>query len=236
MRESSSKPPIENRADALMKPTGTWGKWILIIAMVSWIYVASSLLRYTASATVNYILLGGIIGFTVVLIGLSIAREQLFTFAAGLIFLGTLLSSISLLHAGSFSFPPDHWKIAVVLASGAALFLSPWIKSTVEHLSFVHRRELLDEEAEPHCEFDPRDEDVEILIRLDGRGIDVLRKARCIVTIQHTRKCVCNTSALGNASERGGQHTGLHDHKLPFWVKCRRRMGLLGCNDRRGRV
>jgi hypothetical protein len=236
MRESSSKPPIENRADALMKPTGTWRKWILIIAMVSWIYVASSLLRYTASATVNYILVGGIIGFTVVLIGLSFAREQLFTFAAGLIFLGTLLSSISPLHAGSFRFPPDHWKIAVVLAGGAALSLSPWIKRTVEHLSFVDRPESLDEEAEPRCEFDPRDEDVEILIRLDSRGVELFPKARCIVTIQYPRKCACNTPAHGNTSERGGQHTGLHDHKLPFWVECRRRMGLLGCNDRRGRV
>lgn len=236
MRESSSKPPIKNRDDAMMKPTGTWRRWVPIFAMLSWIYVASSLLRYAASAAVNYILVGGIIGFTVVLIVLSIAGEQFFTFAAGLIFLGTLLSSISLLHAGSFRFPPDHWKIAVVLAGGAALFLSPWIKRTVEHLSFVDRPELLDEEAEPDCEFDPRDEDVEILIRLDSRGVELLPKTRCIVTIQHPRKCACNTPAHGNTSEHGGQHTGLRDHKLPFWVKCQRRMGLLGCNDRRGRV
>ena len=237
MRDSSSKQSIEGRDGAMMNPPVAWRKWIPIIAMVSWIYVASSLLRYAASATVNYILVGGIIGFTVVLIGLSIAGEQLFTFAAGLILLGTLLSSISPLHAGSFSFPPDHWKIAVVLAGGAALFLSPWIKSTVGHLSFFDRPELLDEEAEPHCEFDPRDEDVEILIRLDNRGVDLLRNARCIVTIQNPRKCgATNAAELGNAFKIGGQDTGLHDHRLPFSVKRQITVVFPGFGDRRGRV
>ena len=202
----------------MMKPPVAWRKWIPIIAMVSWIYVASSLLRYAASATVNYILVGGIIGFTIVLIGLSIAGKQVFPFAAGLIFLGTLLSSISPLHAGSFSFPPDHWKIAVVLAGGAALFLPPWIRSMVEHLSIPHRLVFLDEKPELKVGRDSN-EDVQILIRLD-RGFDCLRKPQCTVTVRHPKKSARTAAETYKSdSDRLEQRSAEHDHKLPFWVR-----------------
>ncbi len=125
---------IEDRDGAMMKLAGTWRKWVLILAMIAWIYAANSMLQNVASPSVKYILIGAVIGITVVLIGLSIAAEQVFPFAAGLILLETLLSSIPLFHDGSFSFHPDHWKIAVALAGAASLLLSRWIRRVVHHL------------------------------------------------------------------------------------------------------
>ncbi|HEU5352550.1 MAG TPA: hypothetical protein VFU55_13225 [Terracidiphilus sp.] len=218
MRDSSITQPIEDGNDAMLKPAGTWRKWIPTIVMVSWVYVASSLLLYEASATVNCILLGGIIGFTVVLIGLSIAVGQVFPFATGLIFLGTLLSSISLLDAGSFSFPPDHWKIGVVLAGSAALVLSPWIRRIIKHPSILHRRVFLDEKPEPRVERDSKG-DVQILIKLD-RNFDFLRKPRCIVTIRSPRRSARSAGEmLKSDSDRRERPSAEHDHKLPFWVR-----------------
>ena len=216
--DDSSTQPIEDRDGAMTKPAGTGRRWISIIVMISWIYVGSSLLQNAASATVNYILLSGIIGVTVVLIGLSIAVGQVFPFAAGLIFLGTLLSSIPLPHAGSFRFPPDHWKIAVVLAGSAALFLPPWIRSRVEHLSIPHRLVFLDEKPELKAGRDSN-EDVQILIRLD-RGFDCLRKPRCTVTVRHTKKSSRSAAETYKSdADRLEQRSAEHDHKLPFWVR-----------------
>jgi hypothetical protein len=203
---------------AMMGPAGTWRKWIPIIVMISWIYVGSSLLQNVASATVNNIFLGGIIGVTVVLIGLSIAAEQVFPFAAGLIFLGTLLSSIPLLHDGSFSFPPDHWKICVVLAGSAALFLSPWIRRMVEHLSIFHWLVFLDEKPDLKAARDSK-EDVQILIRLD-RGLFFLRKPRCTITIRHPGKSArSGAETFKSDSDLCEQRSADQDHKLPFWVE-----------------
>lgn len=204
----------------MMKPAGTWRKWIPIIVMVSWIYVASGLLQNAASATVKYALLGGVIGITEVLIGLSIAAGQVFPFAAGLIFLGTLVSSIPLFHAGSLSFPPDHWKIGVALAGSAALMSAPWIRRMLQRLSIRSGRESVDGKAELKLGGDSRDEGIGIMIRLDSHGLELMRKARCIVTIRHPRQRTCGAlQTLGKTSCRSEQHTGEHDHKLPFWIR-----------------
>ena len=202
----------------MMKLAGTWRKWVPIIAMIAWIYAASSMLQNVASPSVKYTLIGAVIGITVVLIGLSIAAEQVFPFAAGLIFLGTLLSSIPVLHAGSFSFPPDHWKIAVALSGAATLLLSLWIRRVVQHLCLLYRLARFEEKLESTLG-DERD-DVQILIRFD-RGFDSLWKPRCIVTIRHPRKSATSAAQanLWNASGRSRRAPGLHDHKLPFWVK-----------------
>jgi hypothetical protein len=218
MQDSSSTELIEGRDGSMMKPAGTWRKWIPIVVMVLWIYVASGLLLNAVSATVNHGFLGGIIGVTVVLIGLSIAAGQVFPFAAGLIFLGTLLSSIPLLHAGSFSFPPDHWKIGVVLAGSAALFLSPWIKRMIGHLSILHRFAFLDEEPEPKVGRDSK-EDVQILIRLN-RGFDFWRKPRCTVTLRYPRKGARGAAEmLKDDTDRRERRSAEHNHKMPFWIR-----------------
>lgn len=204
----------------MMKPAGTWRKWIPIIVMVSWIYVASGLLQNAVSAAVKYALLGGVIGITEVLIGLSIAAGQVFPFAAGLIFLGTLVSSIPLFHAGSLSFPPDHWKIGVALAGSAALMSAPWIRRMLQRLSIHGGRESLDGKAELKLGGDSRDEGIGIMIRLDSHGLELMRKPRCIVTIRHPRKRACGAlQTLGKTSDQSERRTGGHDHKLPFWIR-----------------
>ncbi len=204
----------------MMKPAGTWRKWIPIIVMVSWIYVASGLLQNAASATVKYALLGGVIGITEVLIGLSIAAGQVFPFAAGLIFLGTLVSSIPLFHAGSLSFPPDHWKIGVALAGSAALMSAPWIRRMLQRLSIRSGRESLDGKAELKLGGDSRDEGIGIMIRLDSYGLELVRKPRCIVTIRHPRKRACGAlQTLEKTSDQSERRTGEHDRKLPFWIR-----------------
>jgi hypothetical protein len=209
---------IEDRDGATMKLAGTWRKWVLILAMIAWIYAANSMLQNVASPSVKYTLIGAVIGITVVLIGLSIAAEQVFPFAAGLILLGTLLSSIPLFHDGSFSFHPDHWKIAVALAGAASLLLSRWIRRVVHHLCVLYRLACFEEKSESTLG-DERD-DVQILIRFN-RGFDSLWKPRCTVTIRHPRNSARNAAQanLWNASGRSGRAPNLHDHKLPFWVR-----------------
>jgi hypothetical protein len=150
----------------MMRAAGTSRKWIPIIVMVGWIYVGSSLLENAASNAIKYTLLGAVIATTEVLIGLSIAAGQVFPFALGLVFLGTLLSSIPLFHAGSFTFPPDHWKVAGALAGSAALLLSPWIRRMVRRLSILHGFEYFDGRPEPKLGLASK-EDLQILIRLD---------------------------------------------------------------------
>ena len=202
----------------MMKLAGTWRKWIPILVMIAWIYTASKSLQTEASAAIKYTLLGGVIGITEVLVGLSIAAGQVFSFAAGLIFIGTLLSSIPLFHAGSFKFPPDHWKIAVALAGTAALLLSPWLRRMVQRLFILQQLDLLDRRQEPKLGRDSG-EHANILIRLD-RGFDFLLTPRCTVTIHHPKKGArCAAHAVENASDRSERRPSLHDHKLPFWVR-----------------
>lgn len=186
--------------------------------MVAWIYAASNLLQNAAPDAVKYTLLGGVIGITGVLVGLSIAAGQFFPFAAGLIFLGTLLSSIPRFHTGSFTFPPDHWTIAVALAGSTALLLSPWIRRMAQRLSILQQLASLDRRQESKPERDSK-EDVRILIRLD-RGFDFFRKPRCTVTIRHPKESARSTAhMLANTSEHSQRRPALHDHKLPFWVR-----------------
>jgi hypothetical protein len=202
----------------MMKLAGTGRKWIPIIAMIAWIYAASSMLQNVASPSVKYTLIGAVIGITVVLIGLSIAAEQVFPFAAGLIFVGTLLSSIPLFHAGSFSFPPDHWKIVVALFGAAALLLSAWIRRVVQHLCVCYRLELFEEKSESTLG-DERD-DFQILIRLN-RGFNSFWTPRCTVTIRHPGKSAGSAAQadIWNVSGRSERTPGLREHKLPYWVK-----------------
>lgn len=200
-----------------MKPASGWRRWIPIFVMIAWIYAASSLLQNAAPNTVTYTLLGGVIGITGVLVGLSIATGQFFPFAVGLIFLGTLLSSIPLFHAGSFTFPPDHWKVAVALAGSGALLLSPWIGRTVRRLSMLHAFNSLDGRAEPKSGPASR-EDVQILIRLDS-GLDLMPNQRCTVTIRRPRESVRTDEVVKSDSESGGWRSAEHDHKMPFWVR-----------------
>jgi len=185
------------------------------MAMIAWIYAASTMLPNVASPSVKYTVVGGI---TLVLIGLSIAAEQVFPFAAGLIFLGTLLSSIPLFQPGSFSFPPDNWKIAVALAGAATLSVSPWIRRVVQHLCVFYRPELFEDKSE--STFGDERDDVQILIRIN-RGFDSLWRPRCTVTIGYpTTGARSSTQAdFLNVSGGSGQAPGLNDHKLPFWVK-----------------
>ena len=202
----------------MVRVAHTWGKRCSTVAMIAWIYAVSSMLQNVESLPVRYTLIGAVIVFTVVLIGLSIAAEQLFPFAAGLVFLGTLLSSISLFHVGSLSFPPDYWKMVVALSGAVILSLSPNIRSVAQHLSALYQLELFEERSESTIG-DARG-DVQILIRLN-HGFARLVMPRCTVTIRHPRKNAPNAAPadLWNASGHGERDPGLRDHGLPFWVK-----------------
>jgi uncharacterized membrane protein YphA (DoxX/SURF4 family) len=209
---------IEGRDGERMQAAGTWRKWIPIIVMIAWIYVGSSLLQNEAPNAIRYTILGAVIGITEVLIGLSIAAGQVFPFATGLVFLGMLLLSIPLFHAGFLTFPPDHWKLAVALAGSAALLLSSWIRRTLRYLSIPHRFEYFDRRPESKLGLASR-EDLQILIKLN-RNFDFLRKRRCTVIIRHPRGSARNgADVLKRDSERRERHSVEHDHKLPFWVR-----------------
>ena len=211
--------PIEKRDVQMIRTTHTWKGWLLVALMISWIYLASRLLQSASSEVLKFTLLGGVLAITEVLIGISIAAEEVFSFALGLVFIGTLLSYIPFFHLHSLNFPPDHWKMAVALAGCAMLICSRWINQIAEHLPLPHGFRTPKVETSDFIP-DPPDQKVEITVRMAHREFAIPPGRRCIVSIRQPRKSASSVeAALGNTSDGGIRRHEEHDHKLPFWVK-----------------
>jgi uncharacterized membrane protein YphA (DoxX/SURF4 family) len=211
--------PIEKWDVQMIRTTHTWKRWLLVGVMISWIYLASSLLQSASSEVLKFTLLCGVLAITEVLIGISIAAGEVFPFALGLVFFGTLLSYIPFFHLHSFNFPPDHWKLAVALAACAVLINSRWINQVAEHLALPHGFKTTKVETSDSIP-DPPDQKVEITVRMARREFAILPRRRCIVSIRHPRKSApIVKEALENTSAGGIWKHQDRDHKLPFWVR-----------------
>lgn len=203
----------------MIRTTHTWKGWLLVALIISWIYVASRLLQSASSEVLKFTLLGGVLAITAVLIGISIAAGEVFPFALGLVFFGTLLSYIPFFHLHSLNFPPDHWKMAVVLAGCAMLICSRWINRIAEHLPLPHAFKRLKVETSDFIP-DPPDQKAEMTVRMAHREFAIPSGRRCIVSIRQPRKSASSMEvAFRNASDGGIRRHEERDHKLPFWIK-----------------
>lgn len=211
--------PIEKRDMQMIRTTHTWKGWLLVALMISWIYLASRLLQSASSEVLKFTLLGGVLAITELLIGISIAAGEVFPFALGLVFFGTLLSYIPFFHLDSVNFPPDHWEMAVALAACAMLICSRWINQAAEHLPLSYGFKTPKVETSDSIP-DPPDQKVEITVRMARREFAVQPGRRCIVSIRHPRKSAPRVKeALENTSDGGIWKHQDRDHKLPFWVR-----------------
>lgn len=203
----------------MIRTTHTWKEWLLVALMISWIYLASGLLQSTSSEILKFILLGGVLAITEVLIGISIAMGEVFPFVLGLVFFGALLSNIPFLHLGALDFPPDHWKLLVALAGCAMLICSQWINQVSGRLPLPRGFRRPKVETSDFIA-DPPDQKVEITVRMAHREFAIPPQRRCIVSIRQPRKSVSSVEAApGNTSHGGIPRHEERDHKLPFWVK-----------------
>lgn len=141
-------------------------------------------------------------------------------FAAGLIFLGTLISTIPVLPSHFVHPVLDQWGIAIVLITCGILICSVWIRKIAEHRAAsrevnTFNDEPLDSDSDP----DPWGPEVEITVRLTHRGSGILGKRRCIVSIHYPKEGAHAVEhGSGNSTGRGGGRCKVLHQKLLFWV------------------
>lgn len=193
--------------------------WFLNAAIISRVYLAIHLFQNAFAGPWKIHCAGGIVALAESLLGTSIASGKLVPFAAGLVFLDTLVSKISAYHLHFPRFVPDPWAMIVVFATPAILMCSTWIAKLTERLRSTHLFELFSKN-EGATEVKLLDENVEITIRIDDRGFDILRKCRCVVTVHLPKEGPHSArQVVRNNSESGEARRTEQDHKLPFWVK-----------------
>lgn len=193
----------------MTRTTRSWTGWILIALMIAWMYLASRVLQAASSDALKFTLLGALLAITGVLIGISIAAEEIFPFALGLVFFGTLLSNIPLFRLQSLQFPPDHWKMAIALAGCGMLICSRWIHKIAERLPPFHNA------TTSHSIPLPSDPKVEITVRLAHRGLSIVPRRRRVRTSNASHV----DHKIGNASAGSEGRYDKRDHKVPFWVR-----------------
>lgn len=187
----------------------SWKRWILIVLMMAWMYLASSVLQVASSEALKFTLLGGFLAVTEVLIGISIAAGELLPFALGLVFFGTLLSNIPLFDLQSLKLPPDQWKMAVALAGCAMLISSRWIQKIAERLPLFRNAKT------SHSIPLPSNPKVEITVRLVYRGLSLGPRRRWVRRSNASRA----DEKIGNPPGGSVRSYDKQDHKLPFWVR-----------------
>ena len=134
--------------------------------------------------------------------------------------------------AGAWRFNPCHSIIALIkvafgrsiafgkmlrfVAASAILMLSTSISRFMRRLRISHQFELFGKLERPEDELDLFDENVEITLRIDDHSLDILRKPRCVVTVnlrKEGRHSVAQT--VGHTSDRNEVRYRKQNHKLP---------------------
>ena len=111
-------------------------------------------------------------------------------------------------------------KIFTFAAGAAILTLSTPITSFMQRLRISHRFDLFGKRESPEDELDLFDEKVEITIRIDDHGLDILRKPRCVVSVHLPKEGPHSLAQfVRDTSDRNEVRYRKQDHKLPFWVR-----------------
>lgn len=194
-------------------------KWLLIVLVISWIYLASSMLQEISSVALKFIFLGGAIAITEVLIAISIAVGEVFPFALGLVFFGTLLSNIPVFHLPSLSLPSAQSKAALALIACGVLLFSRWINDTTKRIPLLHGLRVSSKStshSDPYTcirefEMTAGPKHHRIFDSLAGQRVISIQSAKKSILIPDEKTRSASSSHIQGHNRR--------DHKLPFWVR-----------------
>ena len=156
--------------------------WILTSVIISRVFLATYLLQSSFVGVLKFAAGGGMIAIVEFLLGTCIATGKLMPLAAGLVFLGTIISSVPMFQSHSVHLSPENWKAVFVLIASGILLISAWITEISEESSIPTRRGGFAEErllSDP----DPWNQDIAITVRLGTRRFGILQKRQCIVTV-----------------------------------------------------
>jgi len=111
-------------------------------------------------------------------------------------------------------------KMLRFATASAILMLSTSISRFIQRLRISHQFELFGKIERPEDELGLFDESVEITIRIDDHSFDILRKPRCVVTVNMPQEGPLSKAQInGKTSNRDEVRYRKQDHKLPFWVR-----------------
>ena len=92
-------------------------------------------------------------------------------------------------------------KIVSFGAAAAIVVCSTWVARFVRWMRSSHQFDPADEDRHLETELDLFDEEVEIKVRIDDHGFDILRKPRCVMTIHLSKEGTRGVKrALGKVS------------------------------------
>ena len=111
-------------------------------------------------------------------------------------------------------------KIVLFGSVPAIVACSAWVTRFSRRRRSSHQSDLLDDDRGSETEVDLFDENVEIMVRIEDRAFDILRKPGCVVTVQFSKEGTHGVKrTLGKVSDPSEPRHKAQDHKLPFWVR-----------------
>lgn len=111
-------------------------------------------------------------------------------------------------------------RMPTFAAVSAILMCSSRVTKFVQHLRIRHRSDLFGEDERSEAELNLFDENVEITIRIDDQGLDVLQKPRWVVKVHLPKERPQGAGqTVRNTTDNGAPHYKGQDHKVPFWVR-----------------
>lgn len=138
--------------------------------------------------------------------------------AAGLIFAGTILSSIWVYLHSHLVLLPYRWGIAALLIACGIFVCSVWIGNIAKRRAAIPGLKAFN--GEPlDSDPDPADPQIEIMVRLTERVSGILGRRRCVVTIRYPMETHTAEHGIGKTSNGDRRRYTDYEHKLPFWVK-----------------
>lgn len=197
------------------------GHWMLNTAIVSRLFLSIRLLeRGFIAAAWNLKPVNRIVALAKASLDTWTGSGKMVPMPPESVFHGALASVSAARHFCSSQFLPDPGEFVLAVIASTLLMGSTWIRKFSKRFRVSRHFELFSRSEQKDIEVDLFDENVEITLRIDDPGIDILRTPRCIVTILLPKKDACSSGErIGNASDSEEARLKEHDHKLPFWVK-----------------
>lgn len=164
---------------------GTFRIWNVRASLIARTFLATTLLL-RASVEVSHLTFYAALAFGFeLLLGAAIAAGWLLRYAAALVLLGAIAMHVLIPHFHLALLPPNRGTTIAVLIASGVLACFGWNTDKVD-AAFIDEANKSSSEHSCGLPHGPREEDVEVTIRLEDGHLRSLWKHRCIVTI-HSR-------------------------------------------------